>query len=510
MTAAPPEFDVLVIGGGASGGTLAAECARAGRTVLLVDRGPAETPRPRSHDERATLVEKRPYDDRGVRLSAADGGEETRRLYAGTGIGGGTNLYGAALLRPAADDFTPGRSYGDRLPRRLHEWPVPYDELAPFYDRAERLYHVAAHPGDDPAPLRPTAVRRGTDVLPLAAVNERVAGGTRRAGFRPFRLPLGVRADRCLRCDHCAGFVCPTRARTSSGDLVADAVRGALPLVVRGGTEVERIVFRPGGRVDHVVLRDRADGGLTRARATRVVLAAGAIGTAATLLRSGVTHPQLGRNFMVHRSPVVVGLFARPTGAARTFVKQLGWADFYLGTSRFDWGDCPEKLGLVQSLPAPGPLMLKKYGPPRVPRVAWAVARNRMLPLVGIVEDLPDPANRVTVTDGGVSLHHRFSDHDLRRSAALAGAMKRLLKAGGAAAVASGGTPSPEHVAHQCGTARMGTDPRHAVVAPDGRVFGHEGLFVADGSLLPTSLGVGPALTIMANALRIARQVTRP
>ena len=501
---------MLVVGGGAAGGTLAAECARAGRTVLLVDRGPAETSRLPSHDERVTLVEKGPYDDRPVFLrTAAGGGEEPRRLYAGTGIGGGTNLYGAALLRPAADDLVPGRSYGDRLPRHLHEWPVTYEELAPFYDRAERLYHVAADPADDFGSLHPTAVRHEEDVLPLAAVNARVAVRTRRAGFAPFRLPLGVRADRCLRCDHCAGFVCPTRARTSSGDLVADAVADGHPLTVRGGVEVERILSHPGGKVDHALLRDRSDDRLTRVRAARVVLAAGAIGTAATLLRSGVNHPQLGRNFMYHRSPVAVGLFPRPTGAARTFVKQLGWADFYLGTARFDWGDCPEKLGLVQSLPAPGPLMLKKYGPPRVPAVAWNVARNHMLPLVGIVEDLPDPANRVTVTDGGVSLHHRFSDYDVRRSDALLAAMRRLLKAGGAAAAASGGTPSPEHVAHQCGTARMGTDPGHAVVAPDGRVFGHDGLFVADGSLLPTSLGVGPALTITANALRIAGEVVR-
>jgi choline dehydrogenase-like flavoprotein len=133
-----------------------------------------------------------------------------------------------------------------------------------------------------------------------------------------------------------------------------------------------------------------------------------------------------------------------------------------------------------------------------------------MVPLAGIVEDLPDPSNRVTVgRDGATELRHRYGPYDVARGRRLGRLMGRLLKNGGALFCLSQAFPSEEHVAHQCGTLRFGTDPGHAVADPDGRVFGRSNLFVADASLFPTSLGVGPALTVIANALRIADVVTK-
>jgi choline dehydrogenase-like flavoprotein len=135
--------------------------------------------------------------------------------------------------------------------------------------------------------------------------------------------------------------------------------------------------------------------------------------------------------------------------------------------------------------------------------------RQRMLPLVGIVEDLPNPANRVSLgQDGRARLRYRFGAYDRERGRQLARLMKRILKRAGARFCLSKQFPSDEHVAHQCGTLRFGTDPAHAVLDPDCRMFGHRNLFVVDGSFLPTSLGVGPALTIIANALRVASIVT--
>ncbi len=150
--------------------------------------------------------------------------------------------------------------------------------------------------------------------------------------------------------------------------------------------------------------------------------------------------------------------------------------------------------------------MLAKSGLRRWPRCALALLRRHMLPLAGTIEDLPDPANRVTLrSDGSIALDHRFSDFDVARGRALAAEMKRILRRAGAMFCTSRSFPSQEHVAHQCGTLRSGRDPRHAAVDADCRVFGWSNLLVADGSVLPTSLGVGPALTIMANALRVAR-----
>jgi choline dehydrogenase-like flavoprotein len=253
-----------------------------------------------------------------------------------------------------------------------------------------------------------------------------------------------------------------------------------------------------------VCLRDRATGGQTVLRARQYVLAAGALASPLLLLRSGVEHPLLGRHYMYHLSPIVAGIFLRRTGAEDTFVKQIGFADYYFGTP-----DRAHKLGLIQSLPVPGPLLTAKTAPRLLPRPLLQVLRRRMLPLCGIVEDLPDPANHVSWSaDGRPRVHHRFGAYDLERGRLLGRLIVEILKKAGAVWCVTRSSPSDEHVAHQCGTLRFGTDPAHAVLDPDCRVFGHRNVFVADGSFLPTSLGVGPALTIIANALRVAAVVT--
>jgi hypothetical protein len=201
----------------------------------------------------------------------------------------------------------------------------------------------------------------------------------------------------------------------------------------------------------------------------------------------------------------VAGVFARPTGAENTFVKQVGFADYYFGTSRF-----PHKLGVIQSLPVPGPLMLAKSGGGRLPWGLVQALRRRLLPLMGIVEDLPHPANRITLgADGRAELRHCFAPYDKERGRRLAGHMRQILKRAGAAFCLTKPFTSEEHAAHQCGTLRFGRAPDDAVTDPDGRLFGQPDVFVVDGSVFPTSLGVGPALTIMANALRVADVVAK-
>ena len=162
-------------------------------------------------------------------------------------------------------------------------------------------------------------------------------------------------------------------------------------------------------------------------------------------------------------------------------------------------------MGIIQSLPVPGPLMTAKMASPLVPMAVLAFMRRRMLPLAGIVEDLPNPTNHVSfAADGKPQLSHRFGKYDLERGKALTRKMEQILKRAGARLCISKSFASDEHVAHQCGTLRFGKDPRHAVLDSDCRMFDVPNLFVADGSFFPTSLGVGPALTIIANALRVA------
>ncbi len=489
------DFDVIVIGSGAGGAAFAHGCASAGKSVLLIERGQRVTSTTPPLDERANLIDKLPYDDRAIRVN-----ETPLRLYMGGVLGGGTAVFGAALLRPSSEDFHPGRQYGSRLDRNLWDWPITYDDLKPYYAQAEELFHLTGSAEDDFKPLH-TPERHDTNrLLAMAPINERLMAASRSDGLRPFRLPLAIDATHCLRCASCAGYLCPHGARRSAAQVI-DEVAATRALKVLTNFEVTRLHTAAGGQIDGVSVRDRTTGSTQVFRANCYALAAGAIGSPAIALKSGIDGPHVGRNYMMHYSPIAVGLFAKPTGAGETFVKQVGFADYYFGTP-----DCPHKMGLVQSLPAPGPLMLKKTGLHKVPTWILNAIRRRMLPLAGIVEDLPDPANRVVVQgNGSIGVQHNFSSFDQERGAALGRAMCRILRRAGALLTTSRSFPSREHVAHQCGTLRFGRDPASAVVDADCRWFGRPNLYVVDGSVLPVSLGVGPSLTIMANALRVAR-----
>jgi choline dehydrogenase-like flavoprotein len=491
------DCDVIVVGSGAGGATLAHACAKAGKSVLLLERGRNDPVNP-ALNERATLIDKKPYDDRAVDVNGT-----AKRLYMGGVLGGGTALYGGALLRPSRDDFHPGKSYGDRLPRAIWDWPITYDDLGPHYAQAERLYGVAGNRDEDYGPLQKPGGAYPNQPLPLHPINQRLIAANQASGLRPFRLPLAIDPARCLRCGACAGYICPTGARGSSAQLVESAIAEGLSLRVQTNVEVERLL--PGqGEIAGVMVRDRQSGEQQVLRAKRYVLAAGAIGSVLLLLRSGFDGPLIGRHYMVHLSPLVVGVFAGRHNGEDTFVKQVGFADYYFGSEGY-----AHKMGVVQSLPVPGPLMMAKMAP-YLPTAILGFLRRRMLPMMGIVEDLPDPANRVTCgSQGQPRLQHRYGGYDLERGTRLGALMARILKRAGALVCLTKKFASDEHVAHQCGTLRFGNDPAHAVLDRDCRMFKHPNLFAVDGSFFPTSLGVGPALTIIANALRVADVVAR-
>jgi choline dehydrogenase-like flavoprotein len=496
----PYDFDVIVIGSGAGGGTFAYDCAKAGKRVLLLERGKRYSPEPQAHDETSMLVQKRPYDDRAVRINGV-----SKRLYLSGVYGGGTALYGAALMRPSKEDFHPGRSYGQRIPRAIWDWPIAYEELEPYYTQAERLYGVAGCTDDDYSPLERPALGYAERANPAKDVNKKLIVANQARGLRPFRLPLAIDFTRCLQCGVCPGYICPNGARRSSAQLLDRAIESGLPLQVLTGVEVESLTRDGRGHLNGVRVRNRTTGTAAFYRAHRYGLAAGALRSPLLLLRSGLDGPLVGRNYMYHLAPIVAGLFPRKTGAENTFVKEVGFADYYFGTRAYG-----HKMGIIQSLPVPGPLMLAKAAPPHLPRALLHFLRRRMLPLLGIIEDLPNPANGVGLDqDGQPVIRHSFGSYDLARGRRLSRFMSQILRAAGALFCLSTPLPSSEHVAHQCGSLRFGRKPGEAVAAADCRMFGQPHLFLLDASIFPTSLGVGPALTIMANALRVASIVKR-
>src|SRR5262249_34597215 len=144
-------------------------------------------------------------------------------------------------LRPSKDDFHPGKYYGHRIPRAIWDWPISYDDLAPFYAQAEQLFGVAGLADEPLAPLERPDRGYPRSPLPLHPINEKLIAANRACGLSPFRLPLAIDPARCLRCDACAGYICPTGARSSSAHLVQRAMADGMPLHLMTNTEVERL-----------------------------------------------------------------------------------------------------------------------------------------------------------------------------------------------------------------------------------------------------------------------------
>ena len=189
------DCDVIVVGGGAGGATFAYACAKAGKSVLVLERGKTSAASGPSQDEQSTLIDKKPYDDRQIDVNGT-----AKRLYMAGVLGGGSSLYGGALIRPSWQDFQPGRYYGKRIPRAIWEWPISYYDLQPYYTQVEKLYGVAGRGEEDFSPLQKPAVGYPGEPLPLHPLNQRLIAANRRHGLRPFRLPLAIDSSRCLRC----------------------------------------------------------------------------------------------------------------------------------------------------------------------------------------------------------------------------------------------------------------------------------------------------------------------
>lgn len=496
------DVDVLIIGTGAGGGTAALSLAQAGKKVLMVERGVRFKDRRAFQDEHRMLVGMEPFDDRPLMRNG-----EKRRLFNGGIAGGGSSLYGAVLLRPSPDDFIPGKYYHSYLPKHLHEWPIQYEDLAPWFDKAENLYRVSGNVKQPPHHLGKRDNDYPGTLPPLEPISEKLTHALRSEGLNPFQLPLGIDFSTCLHCPTCPGYLCPTGARSSSLHRAVD------PAINLHGaelwTETEAIeLIQKGNRVASVRLLNRLSGQVHEVTAETVLLGAGAIGTAALLLRSNVGNrsDQVGRNYMYHTGAVAAGVFLKPQGSADRFSKQVGYTDDYFGLP-----DYPHKLGYAQVLPVPGPLSLVQESPIPMPELAAQAVYERTVTLAGTVEDLPQENNRVTLgQDGVVHLDHRFHSYDIERSKVFMGRLKKVMKRAGASfVIGMTGDKDVVHTAHQVGTARFGKDPETAVLDRDCRVHGVENLYAVDGSFMPTSLGVGPALTIIANAMRVADRIVK-
>ena len=434
-------------------------------------------------------------------------------------VGGNTKFYGAALFRLRREDFGELRHHGGMSPA----WPIGYDELEPYYTEAEHLYEVHGERGADPtepfasAPYSRPPVSHEPRLQQLA--DDWVA-----AGHRPFHTPLGIRLDErnrrtspCIRCATCDGHPCLVNAKADAQVMCVDPALRHENVTLLTGAYVRRLDTSPSGREVAAVVVERA-GVTERYSADIVVVACGAINSAALLLRSAnERHPRglanssdvVGRHYMGHINSVLMSISRCPNPTV--FQKSLSLNDFYFGAP--DWQYPMGHISFVGKLDA---ITLSAGAPKIAPGWTLDLMAKHSLDFWLTSEDLPDANNRVTLDrEGGVVLSYRPNNEEghARLHAKLKGLMakQRVCPVHGhdchvglfARSLHVGQRIPLAGVAHQNGTIRFGDDPRTSALDRNCRAHEVDNLYVADASFFPSSGAVNPALTIMANALRV-------
>lgn len=502
-------YDIIIIGTGAGGGTIAKALANSGRRVLVLERGDF-LPRERENwDERAVFAEKRYL----ARETWYDKDDQPFEPYTHYWVGGNTKVYGAALLRLRPSDFERVEHFGGVSPA----WPIRYDELEPYYTRAESLYSVHGDRGSDPCEPRASAPFPHPALEPEPRIRELYDDLTA-IGCRPFPAPLGVRlhtSDRAAPAYRFSAFDGYPDLTEVKADAHVCGIRPALErenvtLLTRAYVE-SLTTDRTGRSVTHAVVR--RDGERLEFRADIVVLAAGAINSAALLLRSASDHHPhglanssglVGRNYMCHQNGCFIAVTEEPNPSA--FQKHFAISDFYhRGT------DSPFPLGLIQLMGKPDTGTLEWLRDGQLPGVSIEDIKRRTIDFFITAEDLPSAENRVTLRPDG-SIRVSYTHNNTQAYDRLRGELENLL----ARAQAHRGRSRPHYfskrlgisgVSHQSGTLRFGTDPARSVLDVNCKAHDLENLYVADASFFPSSGAVNPSLTIMANALRVADRV---
>lgn len=496
-------YDAIIIGSGMGGGTVALQLAKAGRKVLILERGrrlplTAELSSPHEVFMRGSFKANEVW---------YDGTEHPFKPTAFYNVGGNTVFYGAALLRFRAEDFSARNHYTGISPA----WPISYMDLEPFYTAAEELFAVHGEQGLDPTePYRSKPYPR-PPVSHDPFVGE-VAEKMRRHGLHPFPLPLGVMLDEqrpelslCVRCGTCDGFGCLRSAKANALTMCVDPALRSGNVHLKEGTYVTRLETNQAG-TEVTKAWTESDGAVAAYTADIFVVAAGAVNSAALLFRSASdSHPHglanesgtLGRNYMSHVcSTFMLGLSLGNTRLR--FPKTLALNDWYWGDA--DW---PYPMGHVQTLGKIHDEIIKSRAS-YLPDALAHVMAEHSIAFSATSEDLPWPDNRVTVTrDGRIKINYR-----LREKASHQQLVKRatgLLRNMGIMSLRSPIILADS--AHQCGTIRMGSDPADSVLDPQCKAHEIDNLYVADASAFVSSSATNPALTVAANALRVAAHI---
>lgn len=515
MTTVNDHYDIIIIGTGAGGGTLAHRLAPTGKKILVLERGDF-LPREKANWDALEVYQKERYH---ANEHWYDQNGKAFRPQTGYWVGGNTKLYGAALIRLRERDFTQVIHKGGISPA----WELSYQDFEPYYTQAERLYDVHGKRWSDPTE---PATRAEYPYPPVSHEPDMqaIADDIRALAYYPFPLPLGLKLNEqdhtqspCIRCDTFDGYPCLLGAKA---DAEVNAIRPAREtydnLTLLTQAKVLRLLTSQSGR-EIIGVETDVNGAQQVFKGDIVVVACGAINSAVLLLRSAnEQHPnglanrsdQVGRNFMKHLATALVALHVDVNHAS--FQKTIAVNDFYWGEPDF-----PYPMGMVQNtgnvladmLPAEAPPLMAPFVK-LLPHFERHLVAERTTGWWLQTEDLPDPHNRVQVMDGTVHLHYtpnntEAGDRLIHRWTSVLKAIRRKAMHVLPFSLYPRNHVPIQAVAHQCGTCRFGSDPQTSVLDLHCRTHDVDNLYVVDGSFFPSNSSVNPTLTIMANALRV-------
>jgi choline dehydrogenase-like flavoprotein len=538
------EFDAIVVGAGAGGGIVAAVLAEAGKSVLIIERGEAllydQVSRDHLRNHRLAVYGQNtgPAQEGNPRVMEEPDG--TVRLcrpndwgYHNNAmtVGGGTRVYGAQAWRFHPKDFRMASEYGIPEGSSLADWPISYDELAPYYEKAEWELGVAG----DSSPNPNHGPRRREYPMPPVPDNVRrrvLSRGAAKLGIHASPVPLLINTrpynnrPACVQCGMCVGFACPSDSKNGSQNTMLPRAfaTGRCKLVTNA--IVERIITDSKGKATGVSC---FVGDERKAFTAKVVIScAGAIESARLLLNSataehprgiGNDHDQVGRHIQGHYYPGVHGIFPEKTYDGIGPGVSINTCHWSHGNKGIVGG------GMLADEFIKFPIIFNKWSwPPDVPKWGQAAKTwmremySRVIHLQGPVQEIPSPTSRVSIDPAVrdrwnipvVRLSGTTHIETIRTSEFMRARAHEWLAASGATKMWSGKqTLAFSAGQHQSGTCRMGNDPRTSVTDKFGRVHGHENIFCADGSLHVTNGGFNPVLTIMALAFRVSEHVAK-
>lgn len=506
-------YDIIIIGTGSGGSTLAYKLAPTGRKILILERG-GFIPKERQNWDPHEVVTKgryRPdenwYDQDGKAF----------KPFIHYNVGGNSKMYGAALFRFRESDFKETRHYGGVSPA----WPFGYETLAPYYDEAEKLYHVHGQRGADPT--EPPA-SKGYPLPPLTyePLIADLAEKMKQLGLKPFPLPMGIRlpqdytpTESPVVLENFDGFPDPTDSKADGQTVCLRPALRNRNVTLMTGAYAEKLLTDEAGKKITAV-RVQINGETIQFTADWFFVACGAVNSAALFLRSASSqHPnglanssgQVGRNLMLHHNGCLVAFTKKKNDCV--FQKSLGLADFYHGAE-----DSQYPLGEIQLMGRNDPDTINWLGEKLFPGKNYEALWEMTIDFWLTAEDLPSSENRVSLrNDGSIQVAYtRTNDMAYEK-------LKEKLKQ----VFVRLGELDPDYretkwngydldvsgMSHQNGTMRFGTDPASSVLDLYCKTHDLDNLYVTDASFFPSCGAFNPALTIAANALRVGEHFVR-